>query len=181
MSTKLTAAIFTTIGLAALSASAVAGPGAPPPPPVAMPSGSGPVATPVGPTATPVQWAQVSGTCERSDRIPNTQWTTCATPRDAIFTFRSDGEPTMYGLKITAPSAHCSAVNYQVWSTSGPEHMYARTQEFLNAGESELVQIGNEFPRGNVAVAIRVLGQVGGCNTGAMQGWGARVELVVIP
>lgn len=178
---KFGAAAFMAVSLAALTAEASADQVATPVPPVAMPSGQGPVATPVGPTATPVQWAQLSGTCEVSDRIPNSQWTTCGTRRDAVFTFRSDGVPTMYGLKITAPPAHCSAVNYQVWSTTNANQMYGKTQRFLNAGESEIVPIGNEFPRGNVTVAIRVLGQMGGCNVGAMQSWGATVELVVIP
>ena len=58
--------------------------------------------------------------------------------------------------------------------------MYGKTQRFLNAGESEIVPIGNAFPRGAITVAIRAVGQMGGCNAGVMSSWGATVEAVVV-
>ncbi|MFM9862874.1 MAG: hypothetical protein ACKVRO_04645 [Micropepsaceae bacterium] len=124
---------------------------------------------------------RVSGGCEASDRIPNSQWTTCAARADTTFTFNAAGVGTMYALRIAAPSTHCSAVNYQVWSVTDRNRMFGKTRRFLGAGENEIVNIGNDFPPGNQTVAIRVLGQMGGCNEGRMESWAAFVELVVIP
>ena len=100
------------------------------------------------------------------------------TPR---FSFQSDGVGVQYGVKITAPPGHCSAVNYQVYATYDQNHLLGRTRDFLNAGQNEIVPIGSEYARGLQIVEIRVLGKVGGCNQGRMSGWGAHLELVIIP
>jgi hypothetical protein len=58
--------------------------------------------------------------------------------------------------------------------------MYGKTR-FMNRTESEVVPIGNSFGRGNITVAIRVLGKIEGCNVGAISSWGGVVELVYLP
>jgi hypothetical protein len=127
--------------------------------------------------------AQISVQCTYSDQLPPAGpgliYTTCA--GDARFSFQSDGVPTAYGLKFTAPTTHCSAVNYQAYATYDVNHLLGRTRNFLEPGQSEIVPIGNDFARGLQVVTIRVLGKVGGCNTGRMSGWSATVEAVVIP
>lgn len=123
----------------------------------------------------------VSGTCEVSDRIPNSQWTTCGARVDATVKFYSRGPDTTYTATFTAPPEHCSAVNYQVWSLRDPNLMHGKTRRFLNAGESETFSIGNGFPRGNQNVAIRVLGLMGGCNEGRMESWAAAVNIMPTP
>ena len=126
---------------------------------------------------------QVSVQCASTDRTPDISpgvaYTTCF--GDATYSFQSDGIPTAYGLKITAPSTHCSSVNYQVYATYDRNRLLGRTRNFLAAGQSEIVPIGNDYARGLQVVAIRALGITGGCNQGSMSGWGALVELVVIP
>lgn len=126
---------------------------------------------------------QVSVQCAASDALPpagpNLVYTTCA--GEAKFQFQSDGIPTAYGIKFTAPSTHCSAVNYQVWATYNPDLMLGRTRNFLEAGQSEIVPIGDDFARGLQIINVRALGKVGGCNTGRMSGWSAIVEVVIIP
>ena len=128
-----------------------------------------------GPAA--AEQVQVSGQCEVSDRIPNSQWTTCGAQHDATVKFSSRGPDTTYTATFTAPTTHCSAVNYQVWSVRDANLMYGKTVRFLNAGETETVSIGSGFPRGNQTVAIRVLGQMGGCNEGRMASWAALVDI----
>lgn len=124
----------------------------------------------------------VSVQCAATDALPpigGNVYTTCF--GDAQFKFHSDGVPTAYGLKITASPMHCSAVNYQVYATYDPNLLLGKTQNFLEAGQSEIVPIGNNFARGLQVVNIRALGKVGGCNTGRMQGWSGRVDVVIIP
>ena len=134
-------------------------------------------------TASAGERGQVSVQCTYSDQLPPAGpgliYTSCA--GEAKFQFQSDGIPTAYGIKFTAPSTHCSAVNYQVWATYNPDLMLGRTRNFLEAGQSEIVPIGNEFARGLQVINVRALGKVGGCNTGRMSGWSAIVEVVVIP
>ncbi|MFN9779950.1 MAG: hypothetical protein ACK55V_08580 [Alphaproteobacteria bacterium] len=122
--------------------------------------------------------AQIGATCDSSSRIPNSQWTTCESLTEATYTFFSAGPGTPYSLSMTAPSGHCSSVSYQVWSRGGA--MLGKTQRFLNAGEREVVGIGSGFPAGNNTVVIRAIGQMGGCNVGAMHSWGAIVDVAVI-
>jgi hypothetical protein len=126
---------------------------------------------------------QISVQCAVSDQIPTGRpglvYTTCF--GDAQFRFQSEGVPTAYGLKFTAPTMHCSAVNYQVYATYDPNLLLGKTRNFLEPGQSEIVPIGNDFARGLQVVNVRALGKVGGCNTGRMQGWSATVEVVIIP
>jgi hypothetical protein len=122
--------------------------------------------------------AQIGATCESSSRIPNSQWTTCESRTPATYTFYSAGPGIPYSLSMTAPSGHCSSVSYQVWSRGGA--MLGKTQRFLNAGEREVVGIGSTFPTGNNTVVIRAVGQMGGCNVGAMQSWGAIVDVAAV-
>jgi hypothetical protein len=58
--------------------------------------------------------------------------------------------------------------------------MLGKTQRFLNAGERDIVSVGNNFPVGNNTVIIRAIGQMGGCNVGAMHSWGAIVDVAVV-
>lgn len=122
--------------------------------------------------------AQIGATCESSSRIPNSQWTTCESRTPATYTFYSAGPGIPYSLSMTAPSGHCSAVSYQVWSSGGG--MLGKTQRFLNAGERDVVGIGSTFPTGNITVVIRAVGQMGGCNVGAMHSWGAIVDVAAV-
>jgi hypothetical protein len=122
--------------------------------------------------------AQIGATCESSSRIPNSQWTTCESRTPATYTFYSAGPGIPYSLSMTAPSGHCSSVSYQVWSRGGA--MLGKTQRFLNAGEREVVGIGSTFPTGNNTVVIRAVGQMGGCNVGAMHSWGAVVDVAAV-
>lgn len=126
---------------------------------------------------------QLSVQCAASDQIrtgrPDLVYTTCF--GDAQFRFQSEGVPNSYGLKFTAPTMHCSAVNYQVYATYDPNRLLGRTRDFLEPGQSEIVPIGNDLARGLQVVNVRALGKVGGCNTGRMSGWSAMVEVVIIP
>ncbi|MBP6012091.1 MAG: hypothetical protein KBA31_07675 [Alphaproteobacteria bacterium] len=125
---------------------------------------------------------RVEVTCAASDALPpagpGLVYTTCAGQQQ--YRFQSDGIPTSYGIKFTAPPTHCSDVNYQVYATY-EDRLLGRTRAFLAAGQSEIVPIGNDFARGLQVVNIRALGKVGGCNQGRMHSWAALVELVVIP
>ena len=141
-------------------------------------AGPGQIGMPVGP-GVPVS---IGTTCEISDTIPsNPPMTTCGVRMDPRFSFASDGPGTQYGIKVTAPPAHCSPVNYQIYATYDLNLLLGRTANFLNGGQSEIIPIGNSFARGEQVVAIRALGKVAGCNQGRMQSWGAILELVVIP
>jgi hypothetical protein len=122
--------------------------------------------------------AQIGATCESSSRIPNSQWTTCESRTAATYTFYSAGPGVPYSLSLTAPSGHCAPVSYQVWSRGGA--MLDKTQRFLNAGEREVVSVGSNFPVGNNTVVIRAIGQMGGCNVGAMHSWGAIVDVAAV-
>lgn len=134
----------------------------------------------------PNQPVQIYGTCTHSEPIRDAngqiydRLVVCSTPRDPTFTFASDGPGTNYALKMTAPDAHCSPVQYQVWTPGPGGSMYGKTR-FMNRTESEVVPIGNSFGRGNITVAIRVLGKIEGCNVGAISSWGGVVELVYLP
>lgn len=126
---------------------------------------------------------RISVNCLASDQLPPAGqgliYTTCA--GETQFRFQSAGVPTNYGIRFTAPSMHCSAVNYQVYATYNPNLMLGRTRDFLEPGQSEIVPIGNDFARGMQVINVRGLGKVGGCNQGRMSGWSADVEVVIIP
>jgi|GEM_PF-4667824 len=134
----------------------------------------------------PNQPVQVNGTCTHSAPVRDNAGqvyeglVVCANPRDATFTFVSEGPGTNYALRMTAPAAHCSPIQYQIWTPGEGGSVYGKTR-FLNRTESEVVPIGNSFARGNITVAIRVLGKMEGCNVGAISSWGGVVELVYLP
>lgn len=122
--------------------------------------------------------AQIGATCDSSSRIPNSQWTTCESRTPTTYTFYSAGPGIPYSLSLTAPSGHCAPVSYEVWSRRGV--MLGKTQRFLNAGERDIVSVGSNFPVGNNTVIIRAIGQMGGCNVGAMHSWGAIVDVAAV-
>jgi len=172
----------TTIALAAVAiatSGAIAGPPLPDPSTMLRP---GSLTPGVGPN----QPVQVSGTCAHSEPIRDASGqiyeglVVCGSQRETTFTFVSDGPGTNYAVRMTAPAAHCSPIQYQVWTPGAGGSMYGKTR-FLNRTESEIVPIGSSFTRGNNTVAIRVLGKISGCNAGAISSWGGQVELLHMP
>ena len=93
----------------------------------------------------------------------------------AQFGFQSEGPGQMYVVQLMAPTTHCSRVKYIVWRGDGSPMVDFRTAlgqtEFLDPGRSSWVRIGNQLARGLQVVRITAVGQVGGCNTGAMGSW----------
>jgi len=167
------------VALAIVSSNANAGPPRAEPSTMLRP---GNLTTGVGPN----QPVQIQGTCTHSEPIRDVSGqivdglVICANPRDTTFTFVSDGPGTNYALRMTAPAGHCSPIQYQIWTPGAGGSMYGKTR-FMNRTEREVVPIGNSFARGNITVAIRVLGKMEGCNTGAISSWGGQVELFYMP
>lgn len=98
----------------------------------------------------------------------------------AMLRFNSDGPGVEYGVTLKAPTTHCSAVSYLVYSNDGQRRFLGRTQ-FLNAGQWSYVSLGSNLARGRQSVLIGAEGQVGGCNTGRVQSWGVDAAASIVP
>lgn len=137
--------------------------------------------------------------------------TTCATSgmftdgvtcdRGVLYDLVSDGSSTIYSLKLTAPSAHCSPVRYVVaWPPPpppAPGTLYAVPTTplepvpygpnflgetgVLGPGQSAVVDLGRGYPRGRNQLMIMVVGLVRDCNVGAIHSWGVNVDSLIVP
>lgn len=100
--------------------------------------------------------------------------------RTATLNFISDGPEIEYAVTLKAPSTHCSAVRYLVYSNDGQRRLLGRTT-FLNAGESSYVFLGNNYARGSQSVLIGAEGWIGNCNTGRLHSWGVEAHAYPVP
>jgi PhoPQ-activated pathogenicity-related protein len=98
----------------------------------------------------------------------------------ATLRFNADGPGVEYGITLKAPTTHCSAVSYLVYSNDGQRRLLGRTQ-FLNAGQWSYVSLGSNLARGHQTVLIGAEGQRGGCNTGRLQSWGVDAAASIVP
>jgi hypothetical protein len=126
----------------------------------------------------------LSASCPASERYDDE--TTCSQPNGAqvnvSFTIDALGPPTIYWVRLAAPAEHCAKVKYLLYQqdSSGGFALIDATR-FLDRGESETLVIRDMMPRGRQAFEIGAIGEVGGCNGGAMQSWGVWVEPMVVP
>jgi hypothetical protein len=94
--------------------------------------------------------------------------------------FNSDGPGSEYAIQVKAPTGHCSAVRYFTMIAQGDGVRIVQS-EFLNAGQSSYLSLGNNLPRGRHSVTIGAVGKVGGCNTGRLGSWSVDAQATVIP
>ena len=97
----------------------------------------------------------------------------------ALYRFQSMSADHNYALELTAPATHCSPVQYRVLENGS--RAFLGSSRYLQPGESQVVEIGNGFPRGINKVMIVAWGKVEGCNTGVMHSWGVNVHPVELP
>jgi hypothetical protein len=92
----------------------------------------------------------------------------------------SDGPDAAFAVTLTAPTTHCSDTAYRVFAETNLTYPLAMTRR-LRPGESDTVDIGGEFAKGEQKLLIRAVGYVGDCNTGQIQSWGVAATPFVIP
>lgn len=95
----------------------------------------------------------------------------------AVISLNADSTDANFDLKFTAPPAHCSKVNFMVALSRDPGTIFASTA-FLDANESQQINIGRGFGPGPVSLYVFASGRIGGCNAGVMHSWGATVEVI---
>jgi hypothetical protein len=98
--------------------------------------------------------------------------------REVPFTFSSDGLGTQYAIRLQAPASHCSAVRYTLNSSDGRT---LGSTDFLSAGETTWVPVGNNLTPGVHRISIVAQGTTGGCNAGRLQSWGVDAAATVVP
>jgi hypothetical protein len=91
----------------------------------------------------------------------------------AVFNFRSLRNHSL--IWLTAPSTHCSVVNYFVEDAQNPKSGISGTQ--LAPGKNSFVQVGLLRKGSTRQFRIRANGVKGGCNTGRLESWGVKVRL----
>ncbi len=117
-------------------------------------------------------------TCQTSNRQGNL--TDCSD--HATVTLLSEAADLIYGMKLSAPPAHCSTVAYGVVKFPyGTGADVIGMTGFLNAGQTETLILGRNWAPGTHELRIIATGVVGGCNAGALQSWGVNWEQVIVP
>jgi hypothetical protein len=110
--------------------------------------------------------------------VPLGEWSRCS--NKGSYGFNSEGSDLIYGLKLQAPSTHCAPMTYSiVVDGRQPERSTSRS---LNAGESEIINIGSDWARGRHQVLISASSIAGqGCNRNGLQSWAVDASVVIIP
>jgi hypothetical protein len=90
-----------------------------------------------------------------------------------VFNFRPSRNHSL--IWLTAPSTHCSVVNYFVEDAQNPKNGISGTQ--LAPGKSSFVQVGLLAKGSTRQFRIRANGVKGGCNTGRLESWSVKVRL----
>jgi hypothetical protein len=91
----------------------------------------------------------------------------------AVFNFRPSRNHSL--IWLTAPSTHCSVVNYFVEDAQNPKSGISGTQ--LAPGKRSFVQVGLLAKGSTRQFRIRATGVKGGCNTGSLKSWSVKVRL----
>ncbi len=91
----------------------------------------------------------------------------------AVFNFRPSQNHDL--IWLTAPSTHCSVVNYFVEDVQNPKKGVRGTQ--LAPGKSSFVQVGLLAKGSTRQFRIRANGVKGGCNTGSLKSWSVKVRV----
>jgi hypothetical protein len=89
-----------------------------------------------------------------------------------IFNFRPSRNHSL--IWLTAPSTHCSVINYFVEDAQNPKYA-SGTQ--LAPGKTSFVQVGLLAKGSTRQFRIRATGVKGGCNTGRLVSWSVKVRL----
>ncbi len=76
---------------------------------------------------------------------------------------------------LTAPSTHCSVVNYSVEDSQNPNKVRRGIQ--LAPGKSYFAQLGLLAKGSTRQFRIRANGVKGGCNTGSLKSWSVKVRI----
>lgn len=136
--------------------------------------------------------AYLEASCAQS--LAEGQFTTC----DQAVTFEISvaGTSDIMGLRLSAPSTHCSSVVYAAVKTDPAVPVEAQTQPLrafdrgpdvvastgpLAANEAEVLSLGRGWAVGTHEIRIMALGVIEDCNVGQLQSWGVNVEQVIIP
>ena len=130
--------------------------------------------TPVASTVVAHADETLTVTCNRS-RLVEGQ---VSCDKHALYRFQAESADHVYGLELTAPSSHCSPVQYRILENGS--RTYLGSTRFLQPGQSQLVELGNGFVPGTNKVMIVAWGKVEGCNTGVLQSWAVQVHPVAL-
>jgi len=115
-------------------------------------------------------------TCQGSERSPFANQLLCR--GFAEITLNSDGPGAMVGLQLTAPTTHCSDVQYFVQRVATER---GETTGRLAPGASEVLPLANDLPRGAHRYRIWAWGYVGGCMSDQFQSFGVIADPVIVP
>jgi hypothetical protein len=114
--------------------------------------------------------------CQGSERSPFSNALLCL--GFAEITLNSDGPGAMVGLNLTAPNTHCSEVQYFVQRVATERGV---TSNRLGPGESEVLPIADDLPRGAHSYRIWAWGHIGGCMQDQFHSFGVFAEPTIIP
>lgn len=115
-------------------------------------------------------------TCQGSERSPFGNALVCN--GFAELTLHSDGPGAMIGLQLTAPSTHCSDIQYYVQRVSNES---GEMSERLSPGQGTVLPIANDLPHGLHRYRIWGWGHIGGCLVDQFQSFGVIADQVIIP
>lgn len=115
-------------------------------------------------------------TCEGSVRSPFNDTLLCR--NFAEITINSDGPGAMIGLQVTAPTTHCSDIQYFVQRVATES---GELSNRLSPGQSQVMQIADDLPRGAHRYRIWGWGYIGGCMVDQFHSFGVTAVPVIIP
>lgn len=115
-------------------------------------------------------------TCQGSERSPFANALLCR--GFAEITINSDGPGAMIGLQLTAPTTHCSDIQYFVQNVATESGV---TSIRLSPGASQILPIADNLPRGPHRYRIWGWGYIGGCMVDQFHSFGVTAAPVIIP
>jgi len=114
--------------------------------------------------------------CRGSERSPFANALLCR--GFAEITINSDGPGAMIGLQLTAPTTHCSDIQYYVQRVATET---GATSIRLSPGASQTLPIASDLPRGAHRYRIWGWGYIGGCMVDQFHSFGVTAVPVIIP
>jgi hypothetical protein len=120
----------------------------------------------------------LEATCTQSEQ--QGQLSTC--DQHVTFEISVAGTSDIMGLRVEAPSGHCSRVGYGAVKYPYRTGLDVVAQSgFLRPNESEVLNLGRGWAVGTHEIRIIAIGVVEDCNVGQLHSWGINVEQMVIP
>ncbi|OQW57587.1 MAG: hypothetical protein A4S17_12650 [Proteobacteria bacterium HN_bin10] len=114
--------------------------------------------------------------CQGSERSPFANALLCL--GFAEITINSDGPGAMIGLQLTAPTTHCSDIQYYVQRVATETGV---TSVRLPPGASQTLPIASDLPRGAHRYRIWGWGYIGGCMVDEFHSFGVTAVPVIVP